>query len=236
MATTSPADITLRTSNSTRPVLDLLLPGFERATGHQVTLILDTAKNSLARIKAGERADAAVLLGKSIDEIAGMGILDAASRQPFSRSTIGIGVLQGAPKPDISTVAAFKQTLLSAKSIAHTVHGPSGAYFPGLCERLGIAEQIRPKTVTRPGGYIGVVVTAGEAEMAFQQICELLAVPGIEVVGPIPEELQYNFDSKAALFSESKNQAATRELLNYFARPDHAATFTQAGLTQLKSV
>ena len=234
MATTPPTNITLRTSNSTRPVLDFLLPDFERATGHKVTLILDTAKNSLARIKAGERADAAVLLDKSIDELAGMGVLIADSRQPFSRSTIGIGVLQGAPKPDIRTVAAFKQTLLNAKSIAHTVHGPSGAYFPGLCERLGIAEQVKPKTVTRPGGYIGVVVTAGEAEMAFQQICELLAVPGIELVGPIPEAVQYNFDSKAAIFTESKNQDAARELLKYFARLEHAATFIKAGLGQLR--
>ena len=230
-----PTEITLRTSNSTRPVLDLLLPAFERASGHKVTLILDTAKNSLARIKAGERADAAVLLGTSIDELAGMGVLSTASRRPFARSTIGMAVLKGAPKPDISTVAAFKQTLLNAKSIAHTVHGPSGAYFPGLIERLGIAQEIKPKTVTRPGGYIGVVVTAGEAEMAFQQICELLAVPGLDVVGPIPEEIQYNFDSKAAIFAESKNQPAAQELLNYFARSENSAKFTAAGLGQLQA-
>ncbi len=225
--------ITLRTSNSTRPVLDKLLPDFERESGHPVELILDTAKNSLARIKTGERADVAVLLDKSIDELAGMGVLDAASRQPFSRSVIGIGVLAGAPKPDISRVDAFKRALLNATSIAHTVHGPSGAYFPGLIERLGIAEQVKPKTVTRPGGYIGVVVTAGEAEMAFQQICELLAVPGIEVVGPIPKEIQYNFDSKAAIFAESKNLDAARALLAYLARAEHAAKFVAAGLEQL---
>ena len=174
-----------------------------------------------------------MLLGTSVDELAAMGVLDKKSTQPFARSTIGIGVLKGAPKPDISTVEAFKRTLLNAKSIAHTVHGPSGAYFPGLIERLGIADQVKPKTVTRPGGYIGVVVTAGEAEMAFQQICELLAVPGIEVVGPIPKEIQYNFDSKAAIFSESKHQAAARELLAYFARVENAAKFTAAGLEQL---
>src|SRR6185295_7975518 len=133
-----PTEITLRTSNSARSVLDLLLPEFERVSGHKVTRIGDTAKNSLARIKAGERADATVLLGTSIDELSAMGILDAGSRQPFARSTIGMAVLKGAPKPDISTESACKQTLLNAKSIAHTVHGPSGAYFPGLIERLGI--------------------------------------------------------------------------------------------------
>jgi molybdate transport system substrate-binding protein len=228
-----PTEITLRTSNSARPVLDLLLPEFERVSGHKVTLIGDTAKNSLARIKAGERSDAVVLLGTSIDELSAMSILDGSSRQPFARSTIGMAVLKGAPKPDISTVAAFKQTLLNAKSIAHTVHGPSGAYFPGLIERLGIAEQVKPKTVTRPGGYIGVVVAAGEAEMAFQQICELLAVPGLDVLGPIPAEIQYNFDSKVALFAESKNRAAAAELLKFFAKSENAEIFKTAGLQQL---
>ena len=225
--------ITLRTSNSTRPVLDQLLPAFENESGHQVELILDTAKNSLARIEAGERADVAVLLGKNIDKLVGLNILAPASAQPFSRSTIGMAVLKGAPKPDISTVEAFKRALLNCKSVAHTEFGPSGAYFPGLMERLGIADQIKPKEVTRPGGYIGRVVAAGEAEMAFQQIVELMAVPGIEVVGPIPPELQFNFDSKAAIFAESKNQAAARELLAFFARQEHAVTFKHVGLEQL---
>jgi len=226
-------ELTLRTSNSTRPVLDLLLPAFEKESGHQVTMILDTAKNSLARIEAGERADAAALLGKNIDKLTSLNILAPASVQPFCRSTIGMAVLSGAPKPDISTVEAFTQTLLNAKSIAHTVHGPSGAYFPELVARLGLTERVIPKTVTRPGGYIGVVVAAGEAEIAFQQICELLAVPGIEVIGPIPEALQFNFDSKAAIFAESTQQAAAGELLRYLARPAHAATFKQAGLIQM---
>lgn len=225
--------LTLRTSNSTRPVLDLLLPAFEKDSGHKVELILDTAKNSLARIEAGERADAAVLLGKNIDKLAGLEILLSESRQPFCRSNIGMAVLKGAKKPDISTVETFKRTLLECQSVAYTEFGPSGAYFPGLMERLGIAAQIKPKEVTRPGGYIGVVVAAGEAQLCFQQICELLAVPGIDVIGPIPDELQFNFDTQAAIFEESKQQAAARELLAYFARPSHAATFKQAGLIQL---
>lgn len=228
--------LTLRSSNSARPVLDLLLPAFEKESGHPVELIYDTAKNSLARIEAGERADVAVLLGKNIDKLADANILIPASRQPFSRSIIGMAVLKGAPRPDISTVEAFKRTLLDAQSIAHTVHGPSGAYFPGLMERMGIAEQIKPKEVTRPGGYIGVVVTAGEAQMAFQQIVELMAVPGLDVIGPIPQELQFNFDSKAAMFAEARNPAAARQLLAYFARPEHASTFAAAGLTQLADV
>lgn len=223
--------IIVRTSNSTRPVLDLLIPEFEKDTGHKIELVLDTAKNSLARIEAGERGDVAVLLGTSIDKLTKAGVV--TNPQPFARSIIGMAVKAGAPKPDISTVEAFKQTLLNAKSVAHTVHGPSGAYFPGLIERLGIADQIKPKTVTRPGGYIAVVVASGEAEIAFQQIVELLAVPGVDLVGPIPHEIQYNFDSAAAVFAESKNQTASAGLLKFFARSENAAKFEKAGLKQL---
>ncbi len=227
-------NLALRTSNSTRPVLDLLLPTFEKESGHTVTLILDTAKNSLARIEAGERADVAVLLGINVDILAGKNILLPESRQPFCRSNIGMAILKGAHKPDISTVDAFKRTLLECKSVAHTVHGPSGAYFPELIERLGMTAQIKSKEVTRPGGYIGGVVTAGEAEMCFQQICELLAVPGLDIIGPIPKELQVDFDTQAAIFAESSHQAAARTLLEYFARSAHAAIFRQAGLEQLR--
>ena len=174
-----------------------------------------------------------VLLGKNIDKLADLKILAPESRQPFCRSNIGMAVLKGAPKPDISTVEAFKRTLLECQSVAHTEFGPSGAYFPGLMVRLGIAAQIKPKEVTRPGGYIGVVVAAGEAQMCFQQICELLAVPGIDVIGPIPDELQFDFDTQAAIFTDSRNRSAARELLAYFAQPMHAATFKRAGLIQL---
>jgi molybdate transport system substrate-binding protein len=225
--------LSLRTSNSTRAVLDRLLPGFEKEFGHTVELILDTARNSLARIEAGERADVAVLLDKNIGKLADLKILDGESRQPFCRSHIGMAVLKGAPKPDISTVEAFTRTLLECQSVAHTEFGPSGAYFPELMQRLGIAGKIKPKEVTRPGGYIGVVVAAGEAQLCFQQICELLAVPGIEVIGPIPDELQFDFDTQVAIFASSTRQGAARELLAYLARPTHAATFRRAGLSRL---
>lgn len=227
----SGTSLIVRTSNSARPALDLLIPEFEKNTGHKIELVLDTAKNSLARIEAGERGDVAVLLGTSIDKLTKAGVV--ANPQPFARSIIGMAVKAGAPKPDISTVEAFKQTLLNAKSVAHTVHGPSGAYFPGLIERLGIADQIKPKTVTRPGGYIAVAVASGEAEIAFQQIVELLAVPGVDLVGPIPQEIQYNFDSAAAVFVESENQVASAELLEFFASKSNAEKFSKAGLEQL---
>src|SRR5262249_46672436 len=99
---------------------------------------------------------------------------------------------------------------------AHTVHGASDVSVPVLLERLGIAEQMKPKTVTRPGGYIGTVVAAGEAEIAVQQIVELLAVPGIEVVGPLPDEIQKVIETSAGIFAASQHPAAPEALLRFF--------------------
>jgi molybdate transport system substrate-binding protein len=100
-------------------------------------------------------------------------------------------------------VEDFKRAMLGATSIAHTVHGASGRYVPVLFERLGIAEHTKPKTVTRPGGYIGGVVASGEAEIAVQQIVELLAVPGIDIVGPLPEAIQKVFETSIGIFTAS---------------------------------
>jgi hypothetical protein len=104
------------------------------------------------------------------------GVVRTGSCRVFARSRVGVAVRAGAPKPDISSVAALRRALLDARSIAHTVHGASGMYVPELLERLGIAGEVKHKIVTRPGGYIGGVVASGDAEIAVQQIVELLAV------------------------------------------------------------
>jgi molybdate transport system substrate-binding protein len=230
-ATNTPSTaIKVLSSNSTLSTLEALAPAFERATGHKVELRYDSAKAMLARIKAGETGDIAILGTAVINELADMGKIVPASRRPFARSRVGVAVKSGAPKPDIGSVEAFKRALLNAKSVAHTVHGASGMYVPVLLERLGIAAQIKPKTVTRLGGYIGVVVASGEAELAVQQICELLAVPGIDLVGPLPDEIQKVFETSAGLFTASKAPAAAEALLQFCHSPSHAALFREKGL------
>ncbi len=220
----------LLASNSTRATIEeALAPAFERATGRKVDQHYDSAKAMLARIKAGETADIAILGTAVIGELTGMGLIAAGGR-PFARSRVGVAVRTGAPHPDISTVEAFKRALLNAKSVAHTVHGASGMYVPVLLERLGITEQIKPKTVTRPGGYIGVVVASGEAEIAVQQICELLAVPGIDLVGPLPDAIQKVFETSAGVFTASADPAGARAFLDFCAAPAHAPLFKAKGL------
>jgi molybdate transport system substrate-binding protein len=226
----SHADIKILTSNSTHGVLSALIPAFERTSGHRVEVSADTAKAMLERIRNGEHADIAILLTPAIDELTRLGTIAPASRRPFARSRIGVAVLAGAPHPDISTVDVLRRTLLAASSVAHTVHGASGQYVPTLLQRLGIADQVGPRTVTRPGGLIGKVVAAGEAELAVQQISELLEVPGIEVVGPLPQEVQKVFETSAGIFSGSRQQAAAQALLRFFATAEAAAAFRTKGL------
>src|SRR5262245_12251134 len=189
MTSESAPDIAILTSNSSRTVLDALGAAFARASGRRYTVVFDSAKSMLGRIKGGETGDVVILGASVVKELQKHGVVAAGSVRPFARSRVGVAVRAGAPRPDISSVEAFKRALLDAKSIAHTVHGARGMYVPVLLERLGIAEQMKPKTVTRQGGYIGGVVAAGQAEIAVQQIVELLAVPGIDLVGPLPDEI-----------------------------------------------
>lgn len=223
-------ELKILTSNSTNGVLAGLVPAFERASGCKVAVSADPAKTMMERIKGGERGDVAVLLAHAIDELAGLGIVTAASCRPFASSRIGIAVLKGAPRPDIRTVDALRRALLNAKSIAHTVHGASGMYVPTLLERLGIAGEMKAKTVTRPGGLIGKVVAAGEAELAIQQISELVAVPGIELVGPLPAEVNKTYQTSAGIFADSKHPAEAEALLTHLLAPASAAVFAAKGL------
>lgn len=220
------------TSNSTRTVLDVLIPVYEKSTGNTVAISADSAKAMVAKIKAGESGDIVILGSGAVQELVEAGIVTAASRRAFARAVVGVGVRKGAPHPDISSVDALRNTLLTAKSIAHTVHGASGMYIPTLLEKLGIAEQMKAKTVTRPGGYIGTVVVAGEAELALQQIPELLAVPGLEVVGPLPVAVQKTLETSVGLFMKSVHAAAAEEMIRFFMNTAHGPLFQSKGLEQ----
>jgi molybdate transport system substrate-binding protein len=225
-------DLRILTSNSSRTVLDGLAPAFERASGRRYVVEFDSAKSMLARVEKGETGDIVILGAAVVHDLEKRGTVRPGSQRLFARSRVGVAVRSGAPKPDISTVEAFKRALLDAKSIAHTVHGASGMYVPILLERLGIASQMKPKTVTRQGGYIGGVVASGEAEIAVQQIVELRAVPGIDIVGPLPDEIQRVFESAVGIFMASSQPAAAEELIRYLLAPAAASVFEEVGLEQ----
>jgi molybdate transport system substrate-binding protein len=229
-----PSALKILTSHSSFSLFDALAPSFERAGGQQYAVEADSAKTMLARIKGGETADIVVLGTAEVNELAAQGVVVAGSQRPVAHARVGVAVRAGVPRPDISTVDAFKRTLLGAKSIAHTVHGKSGMYVHELLQRLGIAESMKGRVVTRQGGYIARVVASGEAEIAIQQIVELLAVPGVALVGPLPDEIQQVFETSAGIFAASKKQDAAAALIEFIRQPARAGVFREKGLEQAR--
>jgi molybdate transport system substrate-binding protein len=222
---------------STRAVqgaLPTLLSSFEQATGAKVVIDFSPTNALVARIKEGDRGDVAILTREGVAELAGLGILDGASAVDLVRSMVGLAVKAGAPKPDIATAEAFTAALLAASSIVYSRLGASGVYFAGLIERLGIADAVNAKATIIPSGLTGELVARGEVEMAVQQLSELKAVPGVDIVGPLPASLQTPGIFSAAAFTGSTNTDLARRLLNVLASPDAGAAYRAAGLEPLR--
>jgi molybdate transport system substrate-binding protein len=224
------AEIKLFCSNSLRGALSELVPAFEKASGHAVEVSYDPAKVMMERIGRGEAADALIIGGPAIESLVKEGKITAASRRRFASCGVGVAVKAGAKKPDIGSVDAFKRALLAAKSIAWTQQGASGIYFSGLIERLGIAAEVKAKAARQAGGLIAELVAEGKAEMAIQQIPELMAVRGAELVGPLPKEIQETTVSSAGLFAGSKNAGPAEELLAFLASPASKQVLKAKGL------
>ena len=222
------------TSNALRTVFVTLLPAFERAHGVKVAATYDPAKRVQKRIAAGETADVAVSNVPAIERMIGEGILDAATRRDFARYGIGVAVKAGAPKPDLSTVEAFTRALLGARRIARTVEGASGIYFSDLIVRLGIAEAVNAKSSPQPGGLCAEQLIDDRADLAIQQVPELLAAgPGIELAGVFPPPLQVESVLGAGVFKSSAQAAAGRAFIDFLAQAEAAPVFRAAGFEPL---
>ena len=224
------AAIKVLSSNGMHPVMDEMVPEFERATGHRVSIDYDTANALLGRIKAGEAADLAILTKPVIEDLIKQGMIAVGSVRTLSSSGVGVAVKAGLPKPDIGSVDAFKRALLEAKSITFTKTGASGIHFAKVVERLGIAEQINAKAKVPSGGMVGELVAQGEAEMAVQQVPELMAVPGIQFVGPLPPELQIMTVLSGGVLTSARQPEAAKALVDYLKTPAAARVFKAKGM------
>ena len=230
---TGGVEIRLFSSGSTAGALRELIPQFERATHHRVTVSNDPGKIMLERIKRGDTGDVVLTGSTVIEELASAGHVDASSRRDLARCGAGVAVRAGARKPDISSLDAFKRALLDAKSIAHTTSGASGMHLMRVVERLGIAQEVKAKARTQPGGLVGEILARGEADFAVQQIPELLAVPGLEFVGPLPPEIQISSVVSAAIFSRAAQPEAARARLEFLATPATARVLQRSWLDPL---
>ncbi|MGH6770653.1 MAG: molybdate ABC transporter substrate-binding protein [Xanthobacteraceae bacterium] len=221
------AEVTLFSSNAINAVLKELVPQFERASKHKVVMRLDYASLLRKQIEAGAAFDVAILVG-TLDRLVKAGRIAPGTPVALGRSGYGLAVRAGAPKPDIGTTEAFKKTMLNAKSVAFSKDGGSGRYFVSLLDRLGIAEAMKPKL--RPGANTQKLVASGEVEMTVNGIVPILRSEGIDLVGPLPPELQSYSTFYAGVSAASANKDAAAALLKFLASPSSAAAFKKRGV------
>lgn len=230
-------EVRVMTSGALTVAHTTLAPLFERATGHRVvTLATSTGvgTDSIAsRVRRGEPVDVLILPRAALDELIAERLVVEASRVDLARSSIGMAVRRGAPRPDISSVDALRATLLAARSVAYSA-SVSGVYLSTeLFPRLGIAEQMKATGVRVERGRVGTVVARGEAEIGFQQLSELLEVPGVDVVGALPAEVQRVTVVSAGLVAGAANVDAARRYVEYFRSADGVRALRQSGVEPL---
>jgi molybdate transport system substrate-binding protein len=207
-----------------------LAPRYERMAGTRIAADFAPTARLVERIRAGEAADVAILTAAGIDELTGEGTLARGSRVDLARSVVGVAVRAGAPRPDIGSAEAFTRALLGAGSLAYSRAGASGIFFAALVQRLGIADQVNAKATVIPSGLTGELAARGEVELAVQQVSELMEVPGIDVVGPLPPELQEVTVFSGGLFAASPRRTAGMALLRFFASAEAGPVYERRGL------
>jgi len=211
---------------------EMVLPAFRR-DGSEAEMVWDPTVALMERIRGGERADGILAIDWALDELAEKGLIDIASRRPVAQAAFGLAVMAGAPKPDISTGERLRQVLLDTPSLVYSQAGASGIYFEKLIDRLGIGEQIRAKATIIPRGLTGEKLANGEVVLAIQQISELLAVKGIELVGPFPPDVQETTNFSAALFTEAADPDGARRFIDILLTPEARRIYLDIGLKPL---
>jgi molybdate transport system substrate-binding protein len=228
-------EVRVMTSGAFTEAFLTVVPEFERAARTKVLTAFGAsmggAPDSIpSRLARGEPVDVVILASGALDDLIKQGKVVAGSRVDLVRSSIGMAVRAGAPKPDISSVAALTRTLLQAKSIAYSASA-SGVYLSTeLFQRLGIADQVKGKSKRIDSQRVGAVVARGEAEIGFQQVSELLPVPGIDYVGPLPAEVQRVTIFSAGIATGARAPEAARALLKFLTSPEAAPAVIESGL------
>jgi molybdate transport system substrate-binding protein len=237
-STAGAAEVKVMFSGGFSAALHKLGPEFERTTGNKVVLISapsmgNTTEAIPNRIQRGEPVDVVIMVGYVLDDLIKQGKVISDSRVDLAQSGIGVAVRAGAPEPDISSADALRRTLLQAKSIAYS-NSASGVFVSTeLFQRLGIADQVKGKSRMIPAEPVGKVIARGEAEIGFQQISELRPVSGIELVGPLPPELQKMTVFSAGVATSAKEPEVARAFIRFLASPAAAPVVTKTGMEPL---
>ena len=223
------AEIKLLSTVGMLPVTPELIAQFERETGHKIVVTYGLAAVLKQSFLDGTAADVLLLTGPIVEDLAKQGKVVAGSKVDVARSGVGVGVKAGAPRPDVSTPEALKSAVLAAKSVGFAKEGASGVAFARALERLGLTEQVRAK-YRDTGTKTGEALVAGDIDLGAAQIPELMAVPGVDVVGPLPAELQTVTIFSVGLAAESKEADAAKALIQFLAGPAAAPVYKAKGL------
>jgi molybdate transport system substrate-binding protein len=222
------ASLKLLSGGAMRPLLAEAVPLFERTNGSKVDLRFALTSVLAKEIEAGAQFDVALLPRAELDALTQSGSIVEGTQTDITRSAVGLCVRAGAPKPDIGTVEALKRTLLSARTLGYS-DGPSGAYVAELLVRLGIAEQMKPKT-RLTSAPVAELVAKDEAEIGIQQIVAILPVQGAELVGPLPSELQNIIVYAAGISARAADAASARALIAFLRTPEAARIIRAKGM------
>jgi molybdate transport system substrate-binding protein len=213
-----------------RHVLAELGDAYEQRSGQRVAIVSAGGVDAARRIADGEAFDFVVLAADAIEQLASDGRVDPASRTDLARSAVAIAVAAGATRPDVSSESAIRDAVLRARRIGYST-GPSGAHLVRLFERWGIADAIAPRIVQAPAGVpVRTLLARGDVELGFQQLSELMHVPGIDVIGHLPPEIQLTTVFSAAVCTASNCPAAAEALLSFFASPEGDAAKRRRGM------
>jgi molybdate transport system substrate-binding protein len=222
------AEVTVMATGHMRAVLNELGPQVERETGHKIVIKIANSPVLKREIEAGEVFDLLISIDSDIDALAKAGKIAGGTRVGVAFAAVGVGVRAGAPKPDMGSVNAFKRMLLNAASVAYDAEGASSVYFNGLVERLGIVDEMNPKL--RPMAGVLKSVASGETEFGIASIPAIVAAPGIELVGVIPEELQTYINLTAGVSTSSGTSEAAQALVKFLIAPKGVAIIKAKGL------
>jgi molybdate transport system substrate-binding protein len=214
-------------------IINALAREFEHRTGYQIRHLLhpgDMPLHIKQKLDAGERFDVAFVIPAVLDQLIAAGKAVADTRANFLRVPIGVAVRSGAPKPDISTVEAFRRTLRDAKSIAYLRAGISGPHLDRLFETWGMSKQLQPKSKRTETDTVGELVAQGDAEIGVTAIATLIATPGVEIVGPIPNEIQSYVSFQGAVGTNATVPEVARELIRFVTGPNVAQIIKSKGM------
>jgi molybdate transport system substrate-binding protein len=216
------ADIKVLTAGAFKQIVVALAPEFEKASGHKLIIDNDTVGALVKRIDGGEAFDVTFLSPDAIDGLIKKGKVTDGSKVNIARVGVGVMVKDGASKPDIATVDAFKQAVLAAKSVAYidpASGGSSGIYVAKLLEQLGIADQVKPKAKLKQGGHVADLIVSGEAELGIHQISEIVPVKGVTLIGPLPKEIQNYTTYAAGIATAAKDAEGAKALVKFLTGP-----------------